>query len=280
MLALTRTVRFAINPPSPGTASPRSELGTDATAADRNGFAGVPVMRGLGRHYELDVTCRGQPDPQTGYFLNIKDIDQAARTAAIPAIAAACQSDPTREATGVLAGLLPSLDRSLGGTVQSVRWRLSPFYSVEMTMTDPRRAVIRQRFEFAAAHRLYAPGLSEEENRRVFGKCNHASGHGHNYVVEPAVRVALDPSGRPALSVADLEPVVLRTVIEQLDHKHLSVDVPAFDQTQPGGVNSSVENIARVCFDWLAPAVAALAGCELLSVTVWETEKTSCTFPA
>ena len=37
--------------------------------------------------------------------------------------------------------------------------------------------------EIAAAHRLHCPDLGDEENRRIFGKCNNPHGHGHNYVV-------------------------------------------------------------------------------------------------
>ena len=41
---------------------------------------------------------------------------------------------------------------------------------------------------FEAAHRLHNPQQSDEWNRRVFGKCNNPHGHGHNYVIEAAVK--------------------------------------------------------------------------------------------
>jgi hypothetical protein len=66
----------------------------------------------------------------------------------------------------------------------------------------PAAVIIRQKFDFAAAHRLHTPSLSEEENRRIFGKCNNPSGHGHNYQVEPAVEVELDASAAPAVCAA------------------------------------------------------------------------------
>ena len=47
---------------------------------------------------------------------------------------------------------------------------------------------VTRRYEFAASHRLHAAGLSAEENRRLYGKCNHPYGHGHNYVVEVSAR--------------------------------------------------------------------------------------------
>jgi hypothetical protein len=43
----------------------------------------------------------------------------------------------------------------------------------------------------------------------------------------------------------------------------------------------SVERIAMVCHDRLAgPVRGLLPGAELVRVTVWETDRTSCTYPA
>lgn len=267
MLRLSRTVRFAINP----------DQAVGPVARGPNGYAGVPAMSGLGRHYELDVACRGDADPRTGYFINIKDIDAAVRSTAIPAISLACLTDARADPVAVMRSFLPGLDGALRGAVISVRWRLSPYYSLEMATTDTHSVLLRQRFEFAAAHRLHTPEMSDEENRRVFGKCNSPSGHGHNYIVEPCVATPLNKDGRTRLNLAALEQAVNEAVIEKLDHKHLNTDVPQFDAAR-GGVNPSVENIAKVCFDLLTRPVSA-AGGELRSVTVWETEKTSCTYP-
>ena len=49
-------------------------------------------------------------------------------------------------------------------------------------------ADITRREHFSAAHRLHSRQLSDAENERVFGKCNWANGHGHNYQVEVTVR--------------------------------------------------------------------------------------------
>src|SRR5688500_1004902 len=47
---------------------------------------------------------------------------------------------------------------------------------------------ITRREEFSAAHRLHNPALSDDENRRLYGVCNNANGHGHNYAFEVTVR--------------------------------------------------------------------------------------------
>lgn len=260
MLELTRTVRFAVGP----------GVGLDGDGV--NGYAGRPAMEGLGAHYELDIACRGEADPATGYFLNIKRIDEAARAGAVPIVAHAfgsADADPME----ILREIVPAIAADLPGLAR-VRWRLTPTYSLEMERSLMSQCLIRQSFEFAASHRLYAPTLSEAENFAVFGKCTNPAGHGHNYRVEPCVRAALGEPGAGSFSLRDLERLTNERLIEHLDHKHLNTDVPEF-----GDLNPSVENIARVCFERLAPAIET-AGAALDHVTVWETEKTSCVYPA
>lgn len=274
MVELTRTVRFCINDPSP---SPAGEL-------SHNTFAGAPSMRGLGRYYELDVRCRGEVDPATGYFLNIKEIDRAVRATTIPAIERACRERPGSEPADALRDLLPELNTALKGSLLSVRWRLTPYYSVEMSPASPSSiapvALLRQQFDFAAAHRLHAPDLSDEQNRAIFGKCNNPKGHGHNYRVEPCVEVPVGGSG-PRFTLTDLERITAEIILNRFDHTHLNEDTREFDQRAAGGLNPSVENIAKVFFDLLGPAIErAGRHARLRSVTVWETDKTSCTYPA
>lgn len=298
MVDLTRTVRFCVNPPAPPT-PPDSHASTRARDLSNNTFAGAPSMRGLGRYYELEVRCRGEVDPATGYFINIKEIDRAVRASAVPIIERACAQNAAAEPASVLMEVLPAIDAALGGKgtggkggsggVQSVRWRLTPYYSVEMPSTSPSGtapiALLRQQFDFAAAHRLHAPGLSDADNRAVFGKCNNLKGHGHNYRVEPCVEVVVNGAGEGAageggFTLIDLERIVAETILARFDHTHLNEDTPEFDQRLAGGLNPSVENIAKVFFDLLGPAIARAArGARLRSITVWETDKTSCTYP-
>jgi 6-pyruvoyltetrahydropterin/6-carboxytetrahydropterin synthase len=121
-------------------------------------------------------------------------------------------------------------------------------------------------FEFSAAHRLGCPDLSDEENRRLFGKCSHPGGHGHNYVLEVTVRGT--PSRETGLIVAlsRLDAIVKARVVDAFDHKNLNVDCAEFAELNP-----TVENIARVIWRRLH---GALDPVELAVVRVWETPKT------
>ena len=136
----------------------------------------------------------------------------------------------------------------------------------------PDTALLTEHFEFSASHRLHVPALGDEENRRIFGKCNHPGGHGHNYRV--AVTVAVPVGGAPAAPVDALARIVGHWVIDRFDHKHLNADCAEFRELNP-----SVEHIAMTCHGLLRAPLAA-EGLELRSVTVWETAKTGATYPA
>lgn len=270
-IELIRTTRFCVNDPGFG------ELEAQVRA-DPNGCGGRPSMRGLGRSYSVDVSARGLPNPVLGYLIDIKAIDRAVRDAVVPLIARACHEEPARDPATLMPTLLDALCGLLPVRPASLRWNLTPSLSITMTTQDTTTVVLRSTFEFAAAHRLHVDTLSAEENRRLFGKCNNPNGHGHNYRVEPAVALALPPGGAPGFTVQDLERLVEASIIEPFDHMNLNTDVPEFAQD---GVNPSVEHIARVCHERLARAIAEDgAPARLLEVTVWETDRTRCTYPA
>lgn len=273
MLILSRVVRFTINPPlhaaQPGFPDP-------------NGYGGIPAMVGLGRYFELNVRCRGEPDAVTGYLVNIKDLDAAVRDSVVPRIADACNQHPETDPASLLPELLGPLDAALrgkGASCAALRWQLTPYYSVEMTAAATSTILLRQKFDFAASHRLHIPALSEEENRKLFGKCNNAGGHGHNYQFEPCIALQIAEDGRPTFTLAELERLAHEAILRRFDHKHLNLDTPEFNP-EGGGVNPTVENIAMIFHDLLAAALReAGARADLRSMTVWETDRTSATYP-
>ncbi len=276
MLELSRIVRFSIplaalrgDGPDPAVL-PGPE---DPRGGRHNTFAGWPSVPGVGLFCEWQVICRGEADERTGYLLGIGEIDAAVREGAIEPLAAALRRDPDAAPARLLAEAARVLDDRLDGRLHAVRWRLTPFHAVTLETDRMDRFEIRQQFDFAAAHHLRSPELDDAENRRIFGKCTNA--HGHNYRVEVAVLVPM-PEGAepPVLTLPALEQLVDEHLVDRLDHTDLNRQDDVFGRRLP-----SVENIARAAHGLLAGAVAA-AGAELRQVTVWETEKTCCTYPA
>jgi 6-pyruvoyltetrahydropterin/6-carboxytetrahydropterin synthase len=113
-------------------------------------------------------------------------------------------------------------------------------------MNEGLKIELGRRYRFSASHRLHSSKMSEEENRRVYGKCNNPYGHGHNYVVEVDVSGAVDPATGMIANLADLDSYVEREVIEPFDHKSLNEDVAAFRENVP-----TTENICKEIYQRL-----------------------------
>ena len=78
---------------------------------------------------------------------------------------------------------------------------------------------------FNAAHKLYNPDWSEEQNAEVFGKCANKNWHGHNFDLYVTVRGDVDPDTGFVVNLKDLSALIQELVIEKLDHKNLNLDV-------------------------------------------------------
>jgi len=123
--------------------------------------------------------------------------------------------------------------------------------------------LVSRRESFNAAHQLRDPGLSDAENRRLYGKC--ANLHGHNYVLEVAVAGEIDPETGYVLDLKLLSDVISRRVIADVDHRNLNTDVPWLE-----GLIPTAENLAVACWERIR---SELPEGLLRSVRVWETDK-------
>ena len=130
---------------------------------------------------------------------------------------------------------------------------------------------VKVKVYFEAAHRLHIPQQPGEWNRRVFGKCNNPHGHGHNYVLEVAVRGRVNADTGFLIDMKELKEILNRVIVNEVDHRHLNLEVAWLE-----GINPTAENLARVFFERLGPTLPE--GVELDAVTVHETERNSATF--
>jgi 6-pyruvoyltetrahydropterin/6-carboxytetrahydropterin synthase len=125
---------------------------------------------------------------------------------------------------------------------------------------------LSRRYHFAASHRLHTAKLSEEENKRVYGKCSNPYGHGHNYVLEVTVTGSVDPETGMIANLAELDPFVQKEVIEPFDQKFLNEEVAEFREQV-----ATTENVCREIFRRLKSFPLA----RLERVRVEETSKNS-----
>jgi 6-pyruvoyltetrahydropterin/6-carboxytetrahydropterin synthase len=110
---------------------------------------------------------------------------------------------------------------------------------------------VTRRYKFAASHRLHTPQLSEEENRRIYGKCNHPYGHGHNYTVEVSARGPVDDRTGCAVNTRDLDELVEREVLASFANRNLNLEVDRFAAAVvPTSENLGVEICRRLKQTW------------------------------
>jgi len=113
-------------------------------------------------------------------------------------------------------------------------------------MSGELKIELGRRYRFAASHRLHNSRFTEEENSRVYGKCNNPYGHGHNYVLEIRVSGDVDPATGMIANLADLDSFVRREVLEDFDQHSLNEDVPAFREKIPTTENLCIEIFERL----------------------------------
>jgi 6-pyruvoyltetrahydropterin/6-carboxytetrahydropterin synthase len=122
--------------------------------------------------------------------------------------------------------------------------------------------LLTRKAEFSSSHYYWNPAWTEEENRRVFGKCANRNGHGHNYTLEVTVAGEIDAKTGFVVDLKELKDVMDREVVSIYDHRHLNLEVPEFAAAQP-----TTENIAIAVWKRLD---GKIRGAKLHSVRVYE----------
>ena len=132
---------------------------------------------------------------------------------------------------------------------------------------------VTKRYFFSASHRLHAAQLSDEENARVFSKCNHRWGHGHNYALDVSVEGPVDTRSGMIVSREALDTLVERAVTSRLDYANLNSDVAELSAIVP-----TTENLSLLIRQWLRKSWPEAFGDQpvrLAKVRVEETDRNS-----
>ncbi len=119
---------------------------------------------------------------------------------------------------------------------------------------------------FNAAHKLYNPNWSKEQNDSIFGKCANENWHGHNYELMITVKGKPNPETGFVMDAKHLSDLITNHITEQLDHKNLNLDVPFLKDVLP-----STENVAIAIWKQLQPHLPA--GVQLHCVKIYETPR-------
>ena len=262
MQSLSREIRFTVNP-----FAQRQIEGS-------NSYCSRPSGNGLGVFLSLWVELYGDVDSDTGFVINLVDIDRIVRSVAVPLFTQSiCESYAVgqdlscNELYHLLKRSAQTLSYSFGTQrLESLVLALNPYRTIKYLKEYENLMYYSEKFEFAAMHRLWNPGFSDEKNRLVFGKCANPNGHGHNYIAEITVSLPSDAS----FEFGTFQSVVDENFIGLVDHKNLNADVEYFEDTNP-----TLENITR--YGWKS-LENRFANAKLDTITVWENNRAFCTY--
>lgn len=134
-----------------------------------------------------------------------------------------------------------------------------------------KKVAVYRKEHFNAAHRLHNKLWDADTNVQVFGKCNNANYHGHNY--ELVVRLTGEPDQATGflMDMKLMSEIIKDSVLDRFDHKNLNQDCAEFRELNP-----TAENIAIVIYNILRPRFKT----ELeLQVRLYETERNFVEYP-
>ena len=157
MHKLARRVRFSINP----------FLAKDSTGF--NSYCSKPAGEGLSVFFELTVELAGAVDSETGFVVNVADIDQTIRRNVVPVFAEHIRGH-FREGKHIglseIADLLKKGGDKLKGKfakaiVDKLSLSLNPFRKVAIDCKESGMIYFSEKFDFAATHKLWNEDFTE-----------------------------------------------------------------------------------------------------------------------
>lgn len=127
------------------------------------------------------------------------------------------------------------------------------------------KVTVSRKAHFNAAHRLHNPEWDDVTNAKIFGKCNNANYHGHNYNLIVHVTGEVDPKTGYVIDIKELADLIYEEVELPFDHKNLNLDVAEFKDLNP-----TAEHIAYVIYNKLRHRLNVKFS---LEIELYETER-------
>lgn len=132
-------------------------------------------------------------------------------------------------------------------------------------MQKQRTVYITRKVHFNAAHRLYNPNWSDEQNEDFFGKCSNKFYHGHNFDMYVTIKGIANPDTGMVMDLKELKDIINAYVVDKLDHKNINQDVDFMQ-----GKIASIENLVVEIWAQLEPHIT---DGKLHCIKLYETER-------
>jgi 6-pyruvoyltetrahydropterin/6-carboxytetrahydropterin synthase len=226
-------------------------------------FGQAASPSGHGHNYNLRVNLTGEIDRQTGLIISSQKLaDVISRLHSQLDHRNLNQDVPGLKGLPITTEILArfvwqQLEKDL--PLQRVRLQENTDFFIEYSGEN--RFQISLAKSFNAAHRLHSLLLSEQENQKLYGKCNNPQGHGHQYKVECTIQRELDEHSGTLMHLGELDRR-LETVLAEWDYKHLDLESEDFRQMPSTG-----ENIVQVLWEKLDSVLDN----SLFRLRLWET---------
>ncbi|WP_194976909.1 6-pyruvoyl trahydropterin synthase family protein [Aquiflexum lacus] len=127
------------------------------------------------------------------------------------------------------------------------------------------KVAVYRKEHFNAAHRLHNSNWSDEQNERIFGKCNNPNFHGHNYELIVKLIGEIDPETGYVYDMKILSDLIKENILNKFDHRNLNLDTDEFRNLNP-----TAENIAVVIWNILRKKIDLK---HELIIRLYETER-------
>ncbi len=134
------------------------------------------------------------------------------------------------------------------------------------------KVAVYRKEHFNAAHRLNNPAWDDAKNKAVFGKCNNANYHGHNYELVVKITGIPDSSTGFVIDLKILSDIIKEKVLDKFDHRNLNLDCAEFKDLNP-----TAENIAIVIYNLLRPFLNTDLE---MHIRLYETDRNFVEYPA
>jgi 6-pyruvoyltetrahydropterin/6-carboxytetrahydropterin synthase len=264
MHTLSRQIRFSLDPFA------------EQQVQGFNSYASKPTGGDMGVYFSLWVDLASEPDPDTGFVINVSQIDHMVREQVISIFENMLHESFQAKQTPQISALVNALRQSWKKIKTSFRSKkltqlsleLNPFRKITIQSEEAMMFIFSEKFEFSAMHQLWNDNFDNSKNIEVFGKCSNLAGHGHNYIIEVSVektKKSLDDHWQ-----SEFQKEVKEHFLDFVDHKNLNVDVPEFELLIP-----TVENLCSFAWQKL---VKNLKNAKLNRVIVWENDRTYCSY--
>ncbi len=127
---------------------------------------------------------------------------------------------------------------------------------------------VSRKEHFNAAHRLFNPTWSDQQNADVFGKCANEYYHGHNFEITVTVKGMPKPDTGFVIDMKVLGDIMKKYIVDLVDHKNINLQVDIFKNKIP-----SCEIMIIEFWNILESQLAKVSDCKLHYIKLTETNK-------